>query len=654
LKKVLMLIIIISLIGAGISLAERVEKIDRADNVEIIIDGDGLIELAAQEPELEIEKLKENGVTGVAVYQQSIKDLKKNGKIVRIEPAELMLLDKDRLSFFESAGVAAGDLDDGAVFAVFSQNLRQNLHQLADHLKKQYNARLIEGENLSFLFFPQWHDKLLNLNLSYNGSLYKSAKNSSLKVALRSANDLNSQAVLENNLKHLSPELIIFDGEEITGYPDSLDRTAELLKEHSITFGYIEAFIAAQDGAKNIASAVDYNLLRVHSMQQEEVEQTSISVIVDRYLRAVRERNVKIIYFKPYLKGNNLLNKNYSLLSALKTDLNNAGYTVGNAEAAPIFSASLFSFLAVFAGTAAGGVILLNYLLENAVGDKFRKWLNLAAAGVAAAGLIFLLLINKEIFLRQLTALAAAVIFPSLAVIAFLLGGSDIVKNEKKESIVKLILKYTAAVLTALTGGIFVSASLNSTPFILKILQFRGVKFSFLLPLIIISFYYFLTLGNEDLKKRLIFLMEAEIRVKHLIAAGILAFIAVIYIGRTGNFPLLPVPAWEKTLRSLLEGVLYVRPRFKEFLIGHPIFVLSLWLSAKYRKRIYFYPVLMLASVGMITAANTFSHLHTPVIISLIRTFHSYWLGLVLGMILIVIYQFAVFLYEKYFSAEQR
>ncbi len=653
-KKVLILIIIISLIGAGISLAERVGKIDRADNVEIIFDGDGLTELAAQEPELEIEKIKEFGVTGISVYQQSIKDLQKSGEIVRIESAELMLLDKERLRFLESADIEAEDLDKGAVFAVSSQNLRQTLQQLAGHLKKQYNARLIDGENLTFIFFPHWHDKLLNLNLSYNGNLYDTAKNSSLKIALRSANDLNSQAALENNLENLSPELIIFDGEEITGYPDSLNRTVELLKEHSITFGYIEAFIAAQDGAKNIASAVDYNLLRVHSMQQEEVEQTSISVMVDRYLRAVRERNVKIIYFKPYLKGNNLLNKNYRLLSSLKTDLNNAGYTVGNAKAAPVFFASLLSFLAVFAGTAAGGVILLNYLLEDAVDDKFRKWLNLAAVAAAASGMIFLLLINREIFLRQLTALAAAVIFPSLAVIAFLLSDNYTGGKAKKESIVKLTLKYTAAVLTALTGGIFVSASLNSTPFILKIMQFRGVKFSFLLPLVIISLYYFLTLGNEDLKKRLIFLMDAEIRVKHLIAAGILVFIAIIYIGRTGNFPLLPVPAWEKTIRTMLERVLYVRPRFKEFLIGHPIFVLSLWLSAKYRKKIYFYPVLMLASVGMITAANTFSHLHTPVIISLIRTFHSYWLGLILGIILIVIYQFAIFLYKKYFPAEQR
>ncbi|MGM0602824.1 MAG: DUF5693 family protein [Bacillota bacterium] len=651
-KKVLTLIVIISLIGAGISLAERIGKIDKADNIEVIFDGDGFSELAAQEPELEIEKLKEYGVSGISVYQQSIKDLKESGEMVRIETPQLMLLNEDKLKFLESAGIAAEDLDRGAVFAASSKNLRQSLHQLAEHLEEQYNAELIDGDDLSFLFFPQWHDKLLNLNLSYNGYLYETAENSNLKIALRSANDLNSLDALENNLKHLSPEMIIFDGEEITGYPDSLDRTAELLKSNSITFGYIEAFIAAQDGAKNIASSVNYNLLRVHSMQQDEVEQTSISVMVDRYLRAVRERNVRIIYFKPYLKGNNLLDKNYKLLSTLKAELNNAGYEIGNAESAPFFSASLLSFLAIFVGTAAGGIILFNYLLEDTVEDKFRKWLNYAAAA-AAASVLILLFLNKEVFLRQLTALAAAVIFPSLAVIAFLLHSSDGHENEKNISIFMLIFKYTAAVLTALTGGIFVSAVLNSTPFILKILQFRGVKFSFLLPLMIISLYYFLKLGNEDLKKRINSLLEAEIRVKHLIVAGILALTAVIYIGRTGNFPLLPVPAWEKTLRSLLEKILYVRPRFKEFLIGHPIFVLSLWLSAKNRKKLYFYPVLMLASVGMITAANTFSHLHTPVIISLIRTFHSYWLGLFLGIILIITYQFIVFLFKKYFQAEQ-
>jgi hypothetical protein len=278
--------------------------------------------------------------------------------------------------------------------------------------------------------------------------------------------------------------------------------------------------------------------------------------------------------------------------------------------------------------------------------------MNLFLLAAAAAGFLFLYS-GREILLRQITALGSAVIFPSLAVIAFLLdknrGGE---KLEGGLSLAFVFFNFTAAVLTALVGGIFVSSVLNSSEFIFKISDFRGVKVAFLMPLIIISLYYLFQPGSKDLRQQIPELLEKVIKVKHIILAGGLALIAVIYIGRTGNFPLLPVPAWELTVRSLLEKVLYVRPRFKEFLIGHPLFIFSLYLSARKRKELYFYPLLMLASVGVITTVNTFSHLHTPVQISLLRTFHAYWLSFAAAAVIIFAYRLLNRLYQKYYLTE--
>jgi uncharacterized membrane protein len=235
-------------------------------------------------------------------------------------------------------------------------------------------------------------------------------------------------------------------------------------------------------------------------------------------------------------------------------------------------------------------------------------------------------------------------------VIIFLLqkdkGGEEL---EGGLSFSYIFFNFTAAILTALIGGVFVSAALNSSDFIFKINNFRGVKVAFLLPLIIISLYYLFQPGSKNMKEEIPKILESVIKVKHLILAGGLALIAVIYIGRTGNFPLLPVPAWELTIRNLLEKILYVRPRFKEFLIGHPLFIFSLYLGAKKRKELYFYPLLMLASVGVITTVNTFSHLHTPVIVSLLRTFHSYWLSFIVALILILFYKLFNYSYKKYY-----
>ena len=44
-----------------------------------------------------------------------------------------------------------------------------------------------------------------------------------------------------------------------------------------------------------------------------------------------------------------------------------------------------------------------------------------------------------------------------------------------------------------------------------------------------------------------------------------LIVVALIYVGRTGNY-FLPVMTWEARMRELLEGLVWARPRTKEFL----------------------------------------------------------------------------------------
>jgi len=41
---------------------------------------------------------------------------------------------------------------------------------------------------------------------------------------------------------------------------------------------------------------------------------------------------------------------------------------------------------------------------------------------------------------------------------------------------------------------------------------------------------------------------------------------------------------------------------------------------------------LLLGVIGQISLVNTYAHLHTPLLISLVRSFHGLWLGLFLGV----------------------
>jgi len=646
LKKILIGVILITFIAAAFTLTARIENVDQNPGVEVVMDGESYAELKSLAPEINLQKLKDNGITALAVYQQSLEDFLDRGSLKRLEAFDIFLAGNELQTRLENEGIEIDQLDNSAIFAVFSASLKDQLENLEADLKAEYSAELISTSDYDLLYFPNWHESLEDLSLGYNSNQAAEAQELGLKIAYRSNNKVNSFSALKNNLELLQPEILIFDGEEVTGYPDKIEETAALMRDYNLTFGKIEAFIAAQSGAEKLAVLNDYDLLRTHSMQQDEVEQADSREIINRYLLSVRERNVKLIYHKPYLKGSQLTSRNLDLLASLSTSLKAEGYNPGSSEVVNYYSNSNWDLLAILLGVTAAGILLLNYFTTF----KYSKVMNiffLLAAGFA----FFLLQLDREILLRQITALGAAVIFPSLAVIIFLLekdkGAEEL---EGSLSLSYIFFNFTAAVLTALIGGVFVSGALNTSDFIFKINDFRGVKVAFLMPLIIISLYYFVQPGSKNLKKEIPKILESVIKIKHLILAGILALIAIIYVGRTGNFPLLPVPAWELTVRSLLEKILYVRPRFKEFLIGHPLFIFSLYIAAKKRKELYFYPILMLASVGVITTVNTFSHLHTPVMISLLRTFHSYWLSFIVALILILFYQGFNYFYQKYYN----
>lgn len=644
LKKILIAVILITVTAASLTLVTRQQELDQSSAVEIVLDGESYTELKSLAPELSLAELKAEGVTALAIYQQSLEDFRENGSLKRFEALDLALASEKLAAELAAEEINLTNFSGSALFAVFNDSLKKQLQHSALDLKEDYGLRFFKTAQFDFLYFPHWNKRLNDLSLGYNQDLLKKARAAGLKIAYRSGNKLNSLAVLENNIAELGASILIFDGEEITGYPENIEQTAAVLNENKLDFGIIEAFIAEQSGSAALSKLVDYKVLRTHSMQQEEIENADDQEIIDRYLLSVRERNVSLLYHKLYLKKSRPVERNLKLLHSLTAELKKEGFAVGGAQTAPYFSNSAAHLFAILMGVTAAGILLLNYFSFF----KFAKLSNILFIISAGAGLI-LISSGRIILLRQITALGAAVIFPSLAVIIFLLernkGGEELAGGLK---LFYILSNFTAAVLTALIGGLFVSSALNTSGFIFKIYNFRGVKVAFLLPLILISCYYLIKLGSSRLKKDIPVFLETVIRIKHLILAALLGLIAVIYIGRTGNFPLLPVPAWERSIRKILEDILYVRPRFKEFLIGHPLFIFSLYLAAFKRKKLFFYPLLMLASVGVITTVNTFSHLHTPIMISLLRTFHAYWLSYLLGALLIGFYLLVKFLLKKY------
>jgi hypothetical protein len=81
-----------------------------------------------------------------------------------------------------------------------------------------------------------------------------------------------------------------------------------------------------------------------------------------------------------------------------------------------------------------------------------------------------------------------------------------------------------------------------------------------------------------------------------------------------------------------------VRPRFKEFVIGWPLLMLLPSLIPRDR-RAWGWLFALAAGVGLSDVLDTFSHLHTPLSVSIIRIVLGGVLGAILGAILIGIYR---------------
>jgi len=158
----------------------------------------------------------------------------------------------------------------------------------------------------------------------------------------------------------------------------------------------------------------------------------------------------------------------------------------------------------------------------------------------------------------------------------------------------------------------------------------RGVKLQLLLPAFI-SCVALLSL--QEWKQ----LLESNLKVKHvLFIGGFLIGLIGLYLMRSGNFPALQVPDQERFLRDFLEKSLGVRPRFKEFLFGHPALILGLYLLGSnngpkkfFRDGRFF---ICLGMIGQISIINTFFHFHSPLDAGILRTLHGCWLGILVSL----------------------
>src|SRR5690606_18463719 len=109
----------------------------------------------------------------------------------------------------------------------------------------------------------------------------------------------------------------------------------------------------------------------------------------------------------------------------------------------------------------------------------------------------------------------------------------------------------------------------SGNQYVLGIDLFRGVSLVYIVPIAFVAVYA--VWGNIKT------LLNMNVIYWHVLVLIMGAGILFYYYGRTGNAG--QVSELELQARLLLEQILYVRPRTKEFLIGFPLFILALHMA---------------------------------------------------------------------------
>ena len=386
-----------------------------------------------------------------------------------------------------------------------------------------------------------------------------------------------------------APELLILSGQGV------MER--EQLQGSQAVLALVEF------SAPALEEADPSRVVRLHGISAREMKVLSDQRIINRYIRAVRERNMRVLYVRPFMEEDGGWERSVQLLENLAERLQDAGFELGTAEPfAPWQPAQ--ALIAVTAVGICAAAVLYGQML-------FPAWAGLVTSGgvLAYLGSLVLLMVSPGLA-KQGLALAAAIVFPSLAV-ECQWGKTH-------------LQRYLSVFSISLLGALCVVGTLSGTQFLVKMEEFRGVKLMHVAPIALV-FFSIVRPVREWLKK--------EVPVRWLIAAGCLGLVGVFYVLRTGNFGI-PVLEFEVQAREALENFLRVRPRTKELLIGHPALYLAL--RSRQPRRSWLLP---LAVIGQLSLVNTFTHTHTFLWVSLLRTIYGGVFGYVLGWLVWQAYQ---------------
>ena len=631
---------------------------ESSTTIEMVMEYEDLVELAQLEGipvDHVMQRMKEAGVTSLAVYETTLEKLNKSGKVATLSGAHLlqqyytgMLNDAAWRNLIEAGRIKAEDVyvigRDPQVFAEVKEDLIERL--------SPERVIVLDGQR-QILALKANYEKVVKWNLGLPTDEMHYVSNQGFYVVARPSNYTgvekeNVEGVFErlSGIKDVSA--LMFVGDEALGYPNLLPLTLEKVKERQLTLALIEHPLQLQffkqEGLVPMAVANDFKAARVYVIPKDEQPKLKSAEAVQRWIVTDQERNIRINFLRKYDKaepGKTLIDTNLEYVANVRDGLLASGFTIGKAGVFQPYFPSPILLVAIAIGAVAAGVLFLT--LVRPFPARFQYALLLLISLVFA----FPLLKGSGNVVRQAVALCSAVIFPVLAMTwqidrwrSMSLQGRTSLMGVIKDGIGGLVV----TVMLSMIGGMYVASILGDVRFFLEMEIFRGVKMTFVAPLLLITVIYLtrynvLATDQEEGKgiwQQVVKLLNYPVYVKSILVFALVAIGAWVFIGRSGHTAGVPVLDIELKMRAFLERAMYARPRGKEFMIGHPAFFLAVMALYRQWPRVLHYALVVVATIAQGSLVETFAHLRTPVLMSFVRGIDGMVAGIAVGIVAVI------------------
>jgi len=604
--------------------------------VETVVDFEEIRQLAREEGWLLTElfaALKKNGASSVAISEDTLSSLESEGKITVLSSKEIRKLAIDENL---EINVPAERNTLGSLWVHSERS--ELLDRIEQHLSWKISPKKLIRIHRNLLLIDKSSKGFRErVGLGFSEEYFRMADAAGLGLVIRVFNypglNVDSAARIINAIPSpASVSALLFAEEEMLGTRGEIKGIVKLFENRSYRIGWVEFNL--QDGIESYLHGLAKNrpFVRVHSISRKELDLVyNVKRSVARWVRAVKERSLKMLYIRCFFQDDkrfieNLVDFNLDYLARTVKELNDAGFKVAgdlterlNEPRHLVGRMSSFEVFAVGLALILGMILVLRMFFETKTAEK-------AILPLAIVAILFFLLMPQKLFIA-LSGVIGAVAYSTAGV----LSAMRFAENRACQGFFAALPGYIwRMVLPSVFGGVLIAGLYSEIEFLLKFEQFRGIKVAFMLPLVITGIWSLSRYGrgvfsllSRPVNPVGVFLLSA-------VAAG-----TVLYLLRSGNVTFLKPSEMEDAFRTFLENFLVARPRNKEFLVGYPASLLLLFFAGRRQSAVL--PILAIfMQMGQVSAVNSMCHFHTPVYMSLLRIFNGLWLGLLIGLAVVI------------------